>query len=227
MAIPAPATALLSAIPIDSALKDDPYHRAAAFMLPQAAFFGRYTVERGNDGRFYHHYRLDSGMNGQPEPFTTSLTRRAALPTSNSNGGGDRNAPGLQSGIRDIESAPFRERYRVGERHGLISTHQPRPLTHLFPTEELPLEWSMAHEKWRLISAIWAIENCGDDCQSLFDEINTIWVYFNEPEDMKSLVSFIPTDDPLASEESLRRKIYDFVDRKKAEVNGLRPDRTR
>ena len=98
-----------------------------------------------------------------------------------------------------------------GRRHGLVSTDKPQRLSHLFPIEELPENWSIAHSKWRLVALIWAVENLGNELRPFFDEIDAIWVHFNQPEDMKHLVSFMPTDDPFASPERLKRKILEFV----------------
>ena len=111
-----------------------------------------------------------------------------------------------------------KEDLEFGERYGLILTQKLQPRTDLLPVKELPSDWSMAHEKWRLVALLWAIENSDDDPRSLFDEVDAIWVHFEEPDDMRHLVSFMPTDDPFASEETLKRKILDFVDRKKAEL---------
>jgi RHS repeat-associated protein len=55
---------LLNARAIGSALKDDPYHRAAAFMRPEAVFFARFQNIKGNDGRMYLHAFLPGGVKG-------------------------------------------------------------------------------------------------------------------------------------------------------------------
>lgn len=121
----------------------------------------------------------------------------------------------------DLEFATSRvplteEDIEFGRRHGLVSTGKAQRLAHLFPIDELPTSWSNAHTKWRLVALIWAIENLGNETPSLFDEIDAIWTHFNEPEDMKHLVSFMPTDDPFASPESLKRKILEFVTRQRS-----------
>ncbi|MGZ8309811.1 MAG: DUF2247 family protein [Rhodoplanes sp.] len=98
-----------------------------------------------------------------------------------------------------------------GKSHGLVTSKESLNIGHLFPISPLPQQWSLMHEKWRLISLIWAIENVVHDRRDLFDEVNMIWADFNYPSDMKHLISFLPADDPLASEETLFQDIRDFV----------------
>jgi RHS repeat-associated protein len=60
---------LLNAIPVGSALKDDPYHRAATFVRAEAVFFARFQSLKGNDGQMYLHAFLPGTVNDQRGNF--------------------------------------------------------------------------------------------------------------------------------------------------------------
>jgi hypothetical protein len=117
-------------------------------------------------------------------------------------------------GIRDSD-------IEFGLRHGLIEEGSPARLAHLFPVERITSEnWTDSHQIWRGIALHWAITHCHDDSRNLFDEIDAIYANFDYPEDMQSIVSFMPGDE-LSNASSLRQKIFDFYQTQLNAVNKI------
>ncbi len=116
------------------------------------------------------------------------------------------------------------EEEEFGYLHGIISDTSLERLGHLYPKSRIKSDpWTVSHEVWRMIALHWAILNI-HNYEDLFDEINSIYACFDYPEDMKTIVSFMPGDET-SSPNLLREKIIAFTFQRKSLVSKLRGSR--